>query len=61
MNFKVTLIKTIISVLLAAIISLGLSYEVFGGNKVNISQFIFIFVIVFVITYLPWSLIQKKK
>jgi hypothetical protein len=66
MNFKPTLWKTIVSVIISIIISFPLSYTKFFGGGQNFFYFDFkLFIIsvlvISVIIYLIWSLLQKKK
>ncbi|PIN96679.1 hypothetical protein COU56_00090 [Candidatus Pacearchaeota archaeon CG10_big_fil_rev_8_21_14_0_10_31_9] len=65
MNFKITSLKTIISVIVAIIIGLLFSYGNYIGSSKPPFRFglssVLSFIISLIIIYLVWSLIQKKK
>ena len=66
MNFKPTLIKTIVSILLGIIIGLAFAWqEIIYPASVKwtffTGPFILFSIIGLAIIYLVWSLIQKKK
>ena len=67
MNFKLTKLKVIISIVVGLILGFILALKTTGFDlPLTIStsllnSSIFWFLILFVITYLIWSLIQKKK
>ncbi len=65
MNFRLTTLKTIISIIIGLILSLLSSYAIYTGGSGPLFRFnngsIYGFLIGLVITYLIWSLIQKKN
>jgi hypothetical protein len=66
MNFKPTLLKTIVSIIVGIVIGFPLSYiKVFGGwqnySYLDYKLFIISVLVVFTVIYIIWSFVEKKK
>jgi ABC-type sugar transport system permease subunit len=61
MNFKPTLGKTITSILSGFIIAFLIILRTIFGNSISWFDFILRWIVVSIIIYLIWSLLQKEK
>jgi len=68
MNFKITKIKTIVTILISIILGLFLAVKTTGFDMPTLtisgslpSSWLFWFIVLFVVSYIIYSLIEKKK